>query len=190
MNSVTTRLVPSATKMIRMDHTHVLATFHKYRADAAPKTKQAIANSICIALEVHAQLEEEIFYPALQSIDSQVVAKSVPEHDDMRRMISALRNMEPGSAGYDDTLMQLMRTVIHHVADEETTLLPEAERGLGPDKLGELGAQMTKRRMELIKPKVGELARNMIRAMPASTMLVGAGALIASTYVIRNAIKR
>ena len=54
---------PSITKMIRADHTHVLLTFHKYRAEMSPARKKAIVEAVCLALEIHAQLEEEIFYP-------------------------------------------------------------------------------------------------------------------------------
>jgi hypothetical protein len=83
----------------------------------------------------------------------------------------------------------LMRDVLHHVADEETTLLPDAERLLG-DRLGELGAQMTKRRLELAAPRAGEIAVNTVRGMPASSMLVAAGALIAGTYIVKRAFGR
>jgi hypothetical protein len=52
-----------------------------------------------------------------------------------------------------------MRDVMHHVADEETTLLPHAEAKLSRDALSELGAQMTRRRMQLVGPKAGKLAK-------------------------------
>ena len=179
MNPMLTKLSPTITNMIRADHTHVLATFHQFEADTSPGTKQALVNTACLALEVHAQLEEEIFYPAMREagaeIDAETVGKSVPEHDEMRQLIARLRMLEPTDAAFDDTFYELMRTVLHHVADEETILLPDAERILG-DRLSELGAAMTKRRLELVKPKVGEIAWNTVRSMPASTMLMGAGA--------------
>ncbi|NUZ04501.1 hemerythrin domain-containing protein [Piscinibacter koreensis] len=179
MNSMLTKLSPTITNMIRADHTHVLATFHQFEADTSPGTKQALVNTACLALEVHAQLEEEIFYPAMREagapVDTDLVGKSVPEHDEMRQLIARLRMLEPTDPAYDDTFYELMRTVIHHVADEETILLPDAERILG-DRLSDLGAAMTKRRLELVKPKVGEIAWNTVRALPASTMLMGAGA--------------
>ena len=191
MNTITNTLSPSVTNMIRMDHTHVLSTFHKYKIDSSAQTKQALVNNACLSLEIHAQLEEEIFYPAMSDVgaDSAVLAKSVPEHDEMRRLIGELRDMEPTDPTYDQTFMELMRDVLHHVADEETTLLPDAERLLG-DRLGELGAQMTKRRLELAAPRAGEIAVNTVRGMPASSMLVAAGALIAGTYIVRRAFGR
>jgi hemerythrin superfamily protein len=191
MQSLTNTLSPSITNMIRMDHTHVLTTFHQYEMDSSPQTKQALVNTACLSLEIHAQLEEEIFYPAMRSFaaDSPVVSKSIPEHNEMRRLIGELRAMAPTDPSYDQTFMELMRDVMHHVADEETTLLPDAER-LMPDRLGELGAQMTKRRLELMTPHAGEIAVNTVRGMPTSSMLMAAGALLAGTYIVRRAFVR
>jgi hemerythrin superfamily protein len=181
---------PTITNMIRMDHTGVLETFHQYELDTSPATKKALVNTACIALEIHAQLEEEIFYPAMRavSVEKAVIDKSVPEHNEMRRLIAQLRAMDADHPAFDQTFMDLMRNVMHHVADEETTLLPEAERLLGP-RLAELGAEMTKRRLQLTAPRAGELAANTVRGFPASSMLVAAGAVIAGTYFAKRAFQ-
>ncbi len=191
MTTFASKFSPSITNMIRMDHTHVLASFHQYEAGTAAKTKQALVKTVCLALEIHAQLEEEIFYPALRAETSEnpVLEKSVPEHNQMRNLISQLRAMSPEEAAYDDTFMQLMRDVMHHVADEETTLLPLAERLLA-SRLNELGAQMTKRRLQLAAPHAGEIALNTVRTMPASSMLMAAGALLAGGYLVKRSRAR
>ncbi len=183
------KLSPSITKMIRMDHTHVMATFHRFEAESSPAKKQAIVKAVCLALEIHAQLEEEIFYPALREVDgnNQVLAKARPEHDEMKRLIAELRETEAGDAGYDEKFLELMRDVIHHVADEESVLLPAAERLLA-DRLSELGAQMTKRRVQLAAPHAAEMAAATARAMPTGTMLV-AGGLIAGAYLISRGLE-
>jgi len=118
VNAVT-RLTPSITTMIRMDHTHVFALFHRYQADTPDGRKRALLANACLALEVHAQLEEEIFYPALRRVisDDQVLNKSGPEHDEMRELIRALRDQlaaaDHVSVVIDDTFLKLMRAVIH-----------------------------------------------------------------------------
>ena len=185
MNPILAKLSPTITNMIRLDHTHVVATFHQYEADTPAGTKRAIVDSICVALEIHAQLEEEIFYPAMRAVPegAAVLDKSVPEHDEMRRLISKLRGMEADAAGFDDTVMELMRGVIHHVADEETVLLPAAEKLLA-DQISELGARMTKRRFELVLPRTGEIAGNMIRATPVKNALMLVGLLAAGGYAM------
>lgn len=173
-------LFPSATNMIRLDHTHVMSTFHQYRPDSPSRVKKGLANTLCTALEVHAQLEEEIFYPAMRAVtQNDVIAKSLEEHQEMRRLIGQLRQMEPDTTGYDETVADLMRDVMHHVADEETLVLPEAERLLA-DQLGELGMQMTKRRLQLVRPRTGEIALDMGRAVSGHTValaMVGVTAL-------------
>lgn len=190
MNQFLSKLSPSITNMIRMDHTHVLATFHQYEVDTPPKTKQALAKTVCLALEIHAQLEEEIFYPAMRAAqsDNAVLDKSVPEHDEMRTLIARLRTLDPTDPEHDRVFMSLMRAVMHHVADEETTLLPQAELGLA-DRLNELGAQMTKRRLELSAPHAGEIASNTVRTMPASSMALAAGALLMGGYMLKQTFK-
>jgi iron-sulfur cluster repair protein YtfE (RIC family) len=188
MGQAVSRLSPTITNMIRMDHTHVMATWHQYAVDASPGAKRAIANTISLALEVHAQLEEEIFYPALREydVDMKVLDKSEPEHDEMRRLIGELQDLDPREAAFDDTLAELMRDVMHHVADEETVLLPAAERELGPQRLSELGAQMTRRRFQLIGPRTGELVRNHARVFPTSTVLMTVAAATAGLMLVRS----
>lgn len=191
MNPALNKLSPTITNMIRMDHTHVLLTFHQYEIGISPKKKQALVTNACLALEIHAQLEEEIFYPAMRLLTGETAAleKSVPEHDEMRRLIDKLRGMKPTDSTYDQTFMELMRDVLHHVADEETVILPEAERRLGR-QLDELGARMTKRRLQLMAPHAGELASSTLRSFPTSAMMVAAGALMAGTFLVKQSTSR
>ena len=187
MNPLLVKLSPTITNMIRTDHTHVLATFHQYEADTPAGSKRALVDSICVALEIHAQLEEEIFYPVMRTLPtgSTTIHKNEPEHDDMRRLIAKLRGLEATDDDFDRTLMELMRGVIHHVAEEETVLLHDAER-LIPERLSELGAQMTKRRLELVLPRSGEIANNMMRATPIKNTLMLLGLVVAGRYAVKR----
>jgi hemerythrin superfamily protein len=183
MQALMRKAGPSATDMIRADHTRVVAAFHRYKADSRPGRKQAIAGMICASLLVHARIEEEIFYPAMRQAGSTLLDELEPEHEEMRTLIAQLKGMEPTDPQYDLTFMELMRDVIHHVADEETMLLTSAESVLG-DRLGELGARMMKRRLELMAPQAGEMAANKARAMPGGLMLA-LGALLAGFYLVK-----
>lgn len=186
MNAVAARFTPSITTMIRMDHAHVFALFHRYRAGTSAGRKRALLANACLALEIHAQLEEEIFYPALRRMigDDEVLEKSGPEHDEMKRLVQDLRDQLSGSdqvdVSVDDAFLKLMRSVIHHVADEETHLLPIAER-LMKEHLGELGMEMTRRRVELLKPHAGEIAISAARSFPAGA---AAGAVLVTAGVV------
>jgi hemerythrin superfamily protein len=185
MQALLTKVAPSITDMIRADHTRVLATFHRYKTGTSASTKQALVAAVSLALEVHAQAEEEIFYPAMSSVDSPLVGRLIPEHDKMRNLIGALRGMDASAPEYDSTVMELMREVMHHVADEETVLLPQAERVLG-ERVGELGAKFMKRRLQLMSPHAGEMTRAKARALPKTNLLVLAGALVGGAWLFQR----
>jgi iron-sulfur cluster repair protein YtfE (RIC family) len=167
-----------------------MVTFHQYTRDKRPSVKKALAETICDALEIHATLEEEIFYPVMRpkAHDQKVMEKSEPEHDEMRRLISEIRRADPKSSHYDDLVFELMRDVQHHVADEETVLLPEAEQMISKDRLSELGSQMTRRRLELVTPKAGKIAANTAVGFSGSTAAIVVG--VASALFAARAFTR
>lgn len=184
------KLAPGATDLLRRDHGKVLAAFHRYDPAASPDAKRALLETIALALEVHAQIEEEIFYPAMRAIDPEVVEKSIPEHEEIRRTLATLRALDPAAPDFTAALMQLMRTVMHHAADEEATLLHHADRILGAQQVKELGARMMERRVQLMMPRASEIARNTARAAPKSALLYGAGALAAAAFVLSRLLRR
>jgi hemerythrin superfamily protein len=179
MKALAKRFSPSATDLLRADHTRVVAVFHRYAAELSPRVKQGLVQSACLMLEIHAQIEEEIFYPAMRAADTALVEKSVPEHDAIRVLAAALRGMEGADPDYDETFLTLMRAVLHHVADEETRLFPDAER-LFPEDLPRLGAQMAKRRLQLGAPRVA----------PFAGIAVAAAGLLATALIYRQASRR
>jgi len=184
MPSLLSQLSPSVTNQIRLDHTHVLAAFHQYEIGAPVRRKKGLADNICLAIEIHTQLEEEIFYPALRAVaDSEILRKSTPEHDEMRGLISRLRAMTVEDPAFDDTFFELLRHLMHHVADEETLLLPAAERLL-PERLSDLGAQMTRRRLALAGPRTPELAGAVARSLSVGSMLAAGSAALAGAQML------
>jgi hemerythrin superfamily protein len=187
MHSARRSLVPDITTMIRLDHTHVLALFRRFKASTSMSRKQALVANACLALEIHARLEEEIFYPALREAagHSEILDKSVPEHDEMRQLIRSLRSSDVGESGCDVIFHRLMRSVLHHVADEESVLLPLAERCLG-ERLSELGLQMAKRRVQLLRPDLGAAAITTARSFPVLTTAAIAGMLAVGVLVFRQ----
>ncbi|MEV4782061.1 hemerythrin domain-containing protein [Burkholderia sp. LMU1-1-1.1] len=181
------KLSPSITDMIRMDHSHVLLAFHQYTGGASKRVKKALTTHICTALEIHAMLEEEYFYPTMRRISPDpVVAKSEPEHDEMRLLIARLRASTTIDEQHDQLLMELMRIVLHHVADEETVLLAAAEKLLSADELSKMGVEMSKRRLQLVGGKAGTIAASGVVGFSGSTtalVLALAGGIAAAHYL-------
>ena len=178
---------PEITTLIRLDHAHVLAAFRRYRSRLSGARKRALVANACLGLELHAQLEEEIFYTALFAEGSAAgeLDQSIAEHDEMRSLIQRLRQMSPQDANYDGVFCELIRKALHHIADEETTLLPLAEVRL-KGQLRELGWKMTLRRIELLKPHMGEAATTTAMTFPVLTGLAVAGLCTAGWLLFRG----
>ena len=142
--------------------------------------RRGLARSLCSALEVHLQLEEELLYPALREVArNEFLTHATADHDRMRTHIARIRQASPADPAFMAALMDLMREVLHHMAEEETTFLPVADRVL-QGRLGELGTEMTRRRMALMAPRLPRLAYERARGVRAGTLAwlaVGALAL-------------
>jgi hemerythrin superfamily protein len=185
------KLSPTITDMIRFDHSHVMVTFHQYTSDKPPSVKKALAETVCMAIDIHAKLEEEIFYPVMRKLtnDEHVIQKSPVEHDEMRTVIAMLRRADAKDPDHDRLMLELMRLVIHHVADEETVLLPQAEALLDKDRLCELGAEMTRRRLQLVTPEAGTIAKNTVVGFAGSTAAIALG-IAGTLFAVRKFTRR
>lgn len=181
---------PGITTLIRLDHAHVLAAFRRYRSSLSTARKRAVVANACLGLELHAQLEEEIFYPALfaQGTDTGELDKSIREHDQLRSLIERLRQISPQDKDYDGIFRELIRAALHHVADEETILLPLAELRLR-HQLRELGWKMTMRRFELLKPHLSEAATTAAMTFPVLTGAAVGGLCAVAWLLVRGVTK-
>jgi hemerythrin-like domain-containing protein len=143
---------PDALSLLREDHTRVTDLFEAYEAavdGAHDDRKPALAQKICALLGLHAQLEEEIFYPAVRdAIEEQnLVDEAEVEHASARDLIEQIETMGPGDALYDAKVKVLGEYVKHHIREEEDALFPAVE--LSELDLQELGTELQERKKEL-----------------------------------------
>jgi hemerythrin-like domain-containing protein len=140
-----------AIAMLKADHQKVRELFQRYETASDIEAKWTIAEEVFVELETHAQLEENIFYPAVnEEIDAgpELVKESCAEHETMKKLIQQLRDMGPHSQGFDATFRELLQQVEHHVEEEETEMFPLAEEELEEDmqdlrdEMQELKAQL------------------------------------------------
>ncbi len=141
---------PDATIMLKADHKLVDGLFKEYEATNSDKKKKDIVENICRELTIHAQVEEEIFYPAVQKAlnDHELVPEANVEHASLKVLIAELKGHEPDGDMYDAKVKVLGEYVKHHVKEEEKEMFPEAKA----TKLDmvELGAVMAQRKTELL----------------------------------------
>ena len=134
-----------AIALLDADHTKVEQLFANY--PRAGDKQEQIARTICQELTVHAQIEEEIFYPAFRKAtgDDEMVDHATDEHNEVREMI---HRIESGGAN-EQLIAKLQENVKEHVDEERREMFDKARRTPGLD-LVQLGEQLAARKAELM----------------------------------------
>lgn len=142
-----------AIELLKADHRKVEKLFKEYdqlvEAEGSYNEKEALAATICAELTMHAQVEEEIFYPAARDIldEEDLVDEAVVEHASAKDLIAQLADMSPDDDLYDAKVKVLGELIEHHVEEEEDEMFPKLKKA----KLdtAALGPQMADRKLEL-----------------------------------------
>jgi hemerythrin superfamily protein len=155
--------MPNAVQLIKQDHKKVASLFEKYNKTKGQEAKQRIAEQAMQQLEVHAQIEEEIFYPAVRKElnDAALVNEALKEHKAVKELIEELKIMAGEDDEFEEKWAELVADVKHHVQEEESELLPQAEES--EMDLSDYGQQMAERKKELIDEDSGSSDRHVAR---------------------------
>lgn len=139
-----------ATTLLRADHKLVSTLFSDYDKTRSSAKKQQLVAQICTELTVHAQVEEEIFYPAFKAAlkDKELVPEATVEHATLKELIAQVEGVEPDGEMFDAKIKVLSEYVKHHVKEEQNEMFPKAEAS-SLDMI-ELGAALSKRKAELL----------------------------------------
>ena len=140
-----------AIALLKADHRAVEELFAKFEKASGDGRKQTLAEEICLELSVHAQIEEEIFYPACEGkVDEDLLKESYVEHDGAKVLIAEIMNGGPGDEYYDAKVKVLQEEIEHHVEEEEKRLegLFAQARKAGLD-MDALGQELAARKSEL-----------------------------------------
>jgi len=140
-----------AIALLKQDHRTVEELFEKFENASGSERKRKLAEEICLELSVHAEIEEEIFYPACEGkVDEDLLKESYVEHDGAKVLIAEIITGGPGDEFYDAKVKVLQEEIEHHVEEEERRmegLFAQARKaGLDMDSLGE---QLAARKQEL-----------------------------------------
>lgn len=149
-SSKTTASTKDAIALLKADHQDVMALFEDFFKSRSDAKKKALVAEICLALSVHAQIEEEIFYPAVKAAvkDKMLVPEATVEHAGMKELIAQLESAEPDGEMYDAKVKVLSEYVKHHVKEEQNEMFPKAKTS--SLDMAELGAQLAARKAELL----------------------------------------
>jgi hemerythrin-like domain-containing protein len=143
-----------AIAILTADHGRVKALFEEFEKlkenDGRDDEKAALVKRVCNELKVHAEVEEEIFYPAVreQIDDGDLMDEALVEHAGAKDLIEQLEEMSPDDDLYDAKVTVLGEQIQHHVREEEGNMFPKAKKA--KVDTAALGTQMAERKSELM----------------------------------------
>ncbi|HEY8537424.1 MAG TPA: hemerythrin domain-containing protein [Steroidobacteraceae bacterium] len=143
-----------AIALLKQDHRTVEKLFDEFEK-ADDDELQSLAHRICQLLTVHAQIEEELFYPqakdALEDDEEslELVHEAAIEHQSAKDLIAKIEGMTSDDEKFKATVKVLAEYVKHHVKEEENELFPETKKA-GLD-LKEIGTRLFERKIQLMQ---------------------------------------
>jgi len=133
-----------AIALLKNDHADVEKLFQAYEAlgERAYKGKEKAAQRIIAALSVHAEIEEQVFYPTVRAEvegTKDDVLESIEEHHVAKWVLQEISDLDPRDERYDAKVTVLIENVRHHVKEEEKDLFPKVRKALSRSRLNEIG---------------------------------------------------
>src|SRR3990172_5692257 len=144
--------MPDANTMLRKDHRKVKELFRKFESTEDTQEKKAIADTTILELDIHARLEEEIYYPAVRKMSDdidEIMNEAEEEHHVVEELMKELLQMKPDDPMFSAKFTVMSENVEHHIEEEESEMLPKAAE-LGRGTMEDLGRRMEQRRQELM----------------------------------------
>lgn len=147
-----------AIAMLVADHKKVKLLFKQFeklkKDEGSDEEKAELVIQVCKELKVHAQLEEELFYPAVRKAthEDDLMDEATVEHAAAKELIEQLESMDPGDDLYDAKVTVLGEQIEHHVKEEEGDMFPKAKKA--KIDMAALGARMMDRQEDL-KSEIG-----------------------------------
>ena len=162
-----------AVALLKQDHRAVEDLFAQFEKARGEGRKQELATRICTELSVHAQIEEEIFYPACEGkVEEDLLKEAYVEHDGAKLLIAEIMAGEPSDEFYDAKVTVLQEQIEHHVQEEEKRLegLFSQARAAGLD-MDALGDQLAARKSELkVEIEANGLPEPRLRTLEEATL--------------------
>ena len=121
-----------AIELLKRDHADVKKAFKDFEKAKYkdPNARKEFVASICMAIEMHAKVEEEIFYPAVRERikDDDLMNEAQVEHNSAKQLIAEIERMSGDDEMLKATVMVLSEYINHHVREEENEMFPKVRR--------------------------------------------------------------
>ena len=141
-----------AITLLKTDHEKVSGIFDQLEetTERAEKTREELFTKLKQELDLHAHVEEKIFYPALKEAEEtrEITMEGIQEHHVVKVLLRELDAMAVTSETWTAKLKVLRENVDHHVEEEEDEMFKKARTVLNTQQLEELGALIEEEKRE------------------------------------------
>jgi hemerythrin-like domain-containing protein len=151
-----------ALKLLTADHNRVRGLFARFTAaeeSGDVGTMAELMHEIDVEIEVHADIEETVFYPWARDLSGEiadVVDEGIEEHHVVKVLLGEIGEIEPGADEWIAKAKVLMENVEHHATEEESELFPQIRSEAGGDDLDTVADRLEARKAELGAPVLAD----------------------------------
>jgi hemerythrin superfamily protein len=134
----------NAVEFIKQDHRQIEELFRSFLDAESESTQEEVFQQIETGLTAHSDMEEQVFYPALQGVAPDEVKEALEEHAEVKQMLADLLDADVNDEDFDSRFQKLMDEVNHHVQEEESSggILEIATEHLDDDRLSQMADEM------------------------------------------------
>jgi iron-sulfur cluster repair protein YtfE (RIC family) len=136
----------NAYELLKADHEKVAGIMEKIdgTTERGVKTREELFTQLKAELDLHAQIEEQIFYPALENADEtrEITLEAYEEHNLVKQLLSELESEPKDDEQWTAKFTVLKENVEHHVEEEEGELFKKARKVLSQEEATELGNRL------------------------------------------------
>lgn len=150
--------MPNAIYMLKADHKSIRRLLNTLNAEegssaAAAKRREEIVRDLEREVKMHAQIEEEVFYPAFKAAaerkklaEVDLFYEAAEEHHIVDMVLPTLKTANAKSPEFEAKAKVLKELIEHHIKEEEREMFAQATMLFSEDQLAELGDLMQARK--------------------------------------------
>jgi hemerythrin superfamily protein len=145
----------NAFTLLKADHKKVAGILEKIDSttERGVKTREELFRQLKTELDVHARIEETIFYPALEEAEEtrEITLEAFEEHRLVKQLLGELDKMDKDEEQWTARFTVLKENIEHHVEEEEDEMFPKARKVLSEAEAEALGTRLEEAKNEQLK---------------------------------------
>jgi hemerythrin-like domain-containing protein len=136
----------NAFTLLKADHEKVAGILEKIdeTTERATKGREELFAQLKSELDVHARIEEEIFYPVLEEYEETraISLEAYEEHALVKQLLEELASAPKDDEQWTAKFTVLKENIEHHVEEEEGEMFQKARKVLSEDEIEDLGTRL------------------------------------------------